>query len=209
MLETSAAYAKNSPVLRSSQKHKVRRRFVKNSARLGFTSQKQMCWACLAQLKTEGIYDWCPSALPSAAGVQHEIRAPKQSFPQSLPAPQVSSVWVRADQLRGVLHDKLICIQVYSWLSAWRFLFRSEKCRGGVCLRDLVGRSLAKLSWLRWNRGFWFFQVTENTAIEVFLHLAVKLSIVAVCSPIECRCAGAGGKQWNCTNLSQQQRQVI
>lgn len=49
-------------------------------------------WACLAQIKTVGIYCCWPFALPSAAGVQCEIRAPKQSFHQkkSLPTPQVS-----------------------------------------------------------------------------------------------------------------------
>lgn len=68
----------------------------------------------------------------------------------------------------------------------------SVPLRSRVCLRDLVRRSLAKLSWLRSNTSFWLFHVTENTAIESLPSFGCR--IVNCGSVFTCKCAGAGGK---------------
>lgn len=44
----------------------------------------ELGWACLAQLKTEGIYCWCPSSLPSSAGFPCEIQEFKKKKPKTI-----------------------------------------------------------------------------------------------------------------------------
>lgn len=140
MLGISAAWAKNLLVLTSSWKRKVKR-FVKSSALLGFTSQGWLSWAELA-LHSSRLKAFIAGAHPLCLLLQECSVKSRASIPflLSLPTSQ-GGLWVSLSEGSSALGcfswQAALCSGVLL-MSSVNVLFWSEKCRAGICLRNLV-----------------------------------------------------------------------